>query len=328
MIRKFAFVCFVFSVFTTVLAFAQQRPDWDKIQVKFQKLTENVYMIQFVSPAGGTVGANAGAFVGDDGVVLVDPGFAQAGPKLEAAIKTISDKPVKYLLNTHWHGDHTGGNAYFGENAIIIAQDNVRKRMETGDSALSPDSLKSLIREHFPPSPPAALPVLTFNDQLTLHINGGEIRAVHFPHGHTDSDSVIFYPEDKVVQTGSDFVNFNPSGFPTIDLDNDGSGGPQGAIAALGYIMDHTPNDVKVIPAHGDLASKVEVGRYLAILKDTTAAVQAGIGQGKSLEQLKQEKVLAKWEYLNTRIVKSDVYLEAVYRSLSKKNASANSRAK
>jgi cyclase len=322
--RKFAFVLLALSFFLTLPAFAQQQPDWDKVQVKLQKLSGNLYMIQFVSANGGNAGANASVLVGDDGVVLVDAGFAPVAPKLDAALKTISDKPVKYLVNTHWHGDHTGGNAYFGKSAIIIAQDNARKRMETGDD-LSRINRVNLLREIFPPFPAAALPVITFNDELTLHVDGEEIRAIHFPRGHTDTDSVIFFMQAKVAQTGTDFVNGNPGGFPAIDLDNDGTGGPQGEIAALGYIVDRMPDDVKVIPGHGGLASKVEVTRYLDVLKSTTAAVQGGIDQGKSLEQLKQEKVLAKWEYLNTRgVMKTDVYLERLYRSLSQKDGSAN----
>jgi len=308
----------------TVPASAQQQPDWDKVQVKLQKLSGNLYMIQFVSANGGNAGANASVLVGDDGVVLIDAGFGPVAPKLEAAIKTISDKPVKYLVNTHWHGDHTGGDAYFGKSAIIIAQDNARKRMETGDD---PSRLNrvNLLREIFPPSPAAALPVITFNDELTLHVDGEEIRALHFPRGHTDADCVIFFTQAKVAQTGTDFVNMNPSGFPAIDMDNDGTGGPQGEIAALSYIVDRMPDDVKVIPGHGGLGSRVEVARYLDVLKSTTAAVQAGIDQGKSLEQLEQEKVLAKWEYLDTRgVMKTNAYIERLYRSLSQKDGSTN----
>jgi len=206
--------------------------DWDKVQIKLQKLSGNVYMIEFVSPNGGNVGANATALVGDDGVVLVDAGYTPVASKLEAALKTISDTPVRYLVNTHWHGDHTGGDAYFGKSATIIAQDGARKKMETGDD---PDRINrvNLLRKTFPPSPAAALPVITFDDELPLHQDGEELRAIYFPHGHTSTDSVIFFTHAKVAQTGTDFVNMDPSGLPPIEMDNDGSGGPQGEIAAL-----------------------------------------------------------------------------------------------
>src|ERR1700688_3449286 len=138
----------------TLPVHAQKQMDWDKVEVKLQKLSANVYMIEFVSPSGGNAGANASALIGDDGVVLVDAGYAPVASNLEAALKTISDKPVKYLLNTHWHGDHTGGDAYFSKSATIISQDGSRKRMETGDD---PDRINrvNLLREIFPPSPAA-----------------------------------------------------------------------------------------------------------------------------------------------------------------------------
>src|ERR1700693_232413 len=192
--------------------------------------------------------------------------------------------------------------------------------MEAGDD-LSRLNRVNLLREIFTPSPAAALPVITFNDEVTVHINGEEIRAIHFPHGHTDTDSVIFFSRAKVVQTGTDFVNMDPAGFPAIDMDNDGSGGPQGEIAALGYILEHTPDDVKIIPGHGNVASKVELTKYLEVLKGTSAAVQAGIDQGKSLAQLKQEKALGQWEYLDSPPIKTDVYLERLYKGLDSQKA-------
>jgi len=326
--RKLALVVlFTLPFVWTLPVHAQKQMDWDKVQVKLQKLSENVYMIEFVSPSGGNAGANASALIGDDGVVLVDAGYAPVASKLEAALKTISDKPVKYLLNTHWHGDHTGGDAYFAKSATIISQDGARKRMETGDD---PDRINrvNLLREIFPPSPAAALPVITFNDELTLHLDGEDLRAIYFPHGHTNTDSLVLFAHAKVAQTGTDFVNMDPSGLPAIDMDNDGSGGPQGEIAELTYIMEKMPDDVKVIPGHGKIASKVEVARYLDVLKGTTAAVQAGIDQGKTLEQLRQENVLAKWEYLNTRVMKIDAYLDRLYLCLTRKNTGSMDGAK
>jgi cyclase len=319
--HKFAIAAFAVALSPALAAFSQRQPDWANVQVKLEKLSPNFYMVQFVSANGGNAGANASVLVGDDGVLLVDAGYGPVAPKLDAAIKTISDKPVKYLLNTHWHGDHTGADAYFGKTAIIIAQENARKRMQSGDD---PDHLNraNLLREIFPPFPPEALPVITFDEQLTLRMNGEEVRAIHFARGHTDSDCVVFFTRAKVAQTGTDFVNMDPPGFPAIDMDNDGTGGPQGEIAALSYIMDKMPDDVRVIPGHGKIGSKREVGRYLNVLEQTSAAVQAGINEGKTLEQLKQENVLGKWEYLNTRVMKTDAYLDRLYRDLSQQSAS------
>jgi cyclase len=287
--------------------FGQQRVDWTEVQVKVEKLADNIYDLSFSNGTGANVGGHVGAFVGYEGIAIVDSGYAPAAPKLEAALKTISDKPVKYLLNTHYHGDHSEGNAYFGKTAIIIAHDNARRKKEAGSKS-------------FAPSPAISLPVITFTDQLTLHINGAEIHAIHFAHGHTDGDSIYVFPQGKVVQTGDDFVNWEQPGFPAIDMDGDGSGGVQGQIDVAEYIIGHTPDDVKVIPGHGSVASKADVVKELAVLKGTVAAVQAGIDQNKSLDQLKQERVLKQFEYLNTHI-KTDVYLEHLYNALKNKQA-------
>jgi cyclase len=308
--QKSRIVFLALPLFMALSLFAQQQqqqpPDLSKVQVRVQKLSENVYVLQ---SQGATAGmGNIGAFVGDDGIVLVDAQLVELGPKIEAALKTISDKPVKYVLNTHWHGDHTGGNAYFGKSAIIIAQDNVRKKMETETDRRITNLLLSL-------------PVITFSDQLTLHLNGGELHAIHFAHGHTDGDSLVLFSQTNVVHMGDLFTNFDPPHFPAVDTENDGSGGPQGEIAAAEYVLAKAPDDVKIIPGHGNVASKVELNKYLDVLKGTSAAVQAGMDQGKSLEQLKQEKVLAKWEYLDSPPIKTDVYLERLYKGLASQKA-------
>ena len=289
-------------------ASAQRNIDSATVDVKTQKLDENVYMLQFLGPAGaaGNVGGNVGAFVGADGIAIVDSGYAPVAPKLEAALKAISDQPVKYVLNTHWHGDHSGADEYFGKTATIVAHQNARRKMLKGGTL-------------FPPSPAAALPVITFADRITVHMNGGDVEGVHFDHGHTDTDTVYFFPGGKVVQTGDDFVNWPIPGFPAIEQDTDGSGGVDGQIAALEYILSRTPADVKIIPGHGNVASRDDMVKMLAVLKDTRAAVLAGINLGKSLEQMQQEKAFAKWDYLNeSRHIQSDVYLGRLYKDLTR----------
>jgi glyoxylase-like metal-dependent hydrolase (beta-lactamase superfamily II) len=307
-VRKFILVSIALALLPSA-ALAQRQIDWDKVQVKTQKLDGSVYLLQFLGPEGpgGNVGGNVGALISEEGIAIVDCGYGPAAPKLEAALKAISDKPIEYLLNTHWHGDHTGANGYFGKSAVIIAHENARKKMEKGGGL-------------FPPSPAVALAAVTFSDRITLRMKGGDILGVHFEHGHTDTDTIYFFPGAKVVQTGDDFVNWSPPGFPAIEMDNDGSGGVDGQIAADEYILAHAPLDVKIIPGHGNLATREDVVKMLAVLKDTRAAVQAGINQGKSLGQLKQEKVLAKWDYLNdSHHIQSDVYLERLYKTLSAK---------
>lgn len=309
-----AILVLIALAFLPASVLAQRNVDWDKVLVKTQKLDENVYLLQFMGPDGpaGNVGGNVGALVSEEGIAIVDCGYAPAAPKLAAALKAISDKPIKYLLNTHWHGDHTDANSYFGKSAIIIAHDNARKKMEKGGGA-------------FAPAPAIALPSITFDGRLTLRMKGGDILGVHFDHGHTDTDTIYFFPGGKVVQTGDDFVNWPVPGFPAIEMDNDGSGGVDGQIAAQEYILAHTPAGVKIIPGHGNLAAREDMVKMLAVLKDTRATVQAAINQGKSLEQLKQEKAFAKWDYLNeSHHIQSDVYFQRLYKSLSaKKNPAA-----
>src|SRR5579864_2573726 len=199
------------AVVTTVALAAAQDQDFSKVQMKVTKLAGNVYMLQ---GAGGNIGAS----VGDDGIVVVDDQYAPLADKIQAALKGITDKPIRFIINTHYHEDHTGGNAYFQKQAPIIAQDNVRKRLENGGTAgVGPGGAV-----HFDakPQPKEALPIITFDHDVTVHLNGEDIRALYFPAGHTDGDSVIFFPKSNVVHMGDDFVTY---GFPFIDLAGGGS---------------------------------------------------------------------------------------------------------
>ena len=297
----------VFVALAAVPAWAQRNIDWTTVEIKTQKLHEDVYVLQFMGPQGaaGNVGGNVGAFIGADGIVIVDSGYAGGAPKLEAALKAISDKPVRYVLNTHWHGDHSGADEYFGARAVIVAHENARKKMVKGGTL-------------FPPSAATALPAITFDERITLHMQGGDVEGVHFDRGHTNTDTIYFFPGGKVVQTGDDFVNWPIPGFPAIEQDADGTGGVDGQIAALDYILSRTPADVKIIPGHGNVASRDDMVKMLAVLKDTRAAVLAGISQGKTFEQMQQEKAFAKWDYLNeSRHIQSQVYFERLYKGLA-----------
>jgi glyoxylase-like metal-dependent hydrolase (beta-lactamase superfamily II) len=296
--RKTALVliCFLFPA-AMVTQLPAQQPDFSKVEIKVQKVAGTVYMLE-------GLGGNIGASVGEDGIVIVDDEFLPLADKIEAALKGITDKPVKFVLNTHWHGDHTGGNPHFGEKAPIIAQENVRKRMAAGaQTRFGP----------VPPAPKVALPVITFEEKVSVHLNGEDIRAIHFPNGHTDGDSVIFFPQSNVVHMGDDFFN---GMFPFIDLDSGGS--VQGMIAGDEKVLANLPDDVKIIPGHGPLGSKEDLHKFVTMLKETAAAVQAGIKQKKTLDQLKKERVLANWDAFGQGFVKSDVFTEILYASLTK----------
>jgi cyclase len=270
--RKFCLVLIV--LFYTSYLLPAQDQDLSKVEMKVTHVAGTVYMLQ---GAGGNIGAS----VGEDGIVIVDDQYAPLADKIKSALKGITDKPIRFIINTHYHEDHTSGNAIFQKDAPVIAQDNVRKRLQEGVTA---GNLGSVTAVH-KPQPKEALPILTFDHDMTVHLNGEDIRALHYPHGHTDGDSIIFFPKSNVVHMGDDFVRY---GFPFIDLG--GGGSVEGMIAALEEIIPKLPADVKVIPGHGEISSLDDVRAYVGMLKDTRAVVQDGIKQGKTLNQLNRKK--------------------------------------
>jgi cyclase len=277
---------------TLLLATSAIAQDFSTVEVKATKVAGNVHMI---TGAGGNIGVSAG----DDGVVLIDDQFAPLAPKIEAAIKTITDRPLLFIVNTHYHPDHTNGNAHFGKLAPIVAHDNVRKLLESGVTVLGMT---------VPPAPAEALPVVTFNDTLTLHVNGEDIRAVHFPHGHTDTDSIIWFTKSNVLHMGDDFFN---GAFPVIDLDHGGS--VRGLIANLDRIIPTIPAGTRIIPGHGDLSDVAGLRRFRDMLAATLGIVERGVAAGKSLETLKSEKVLSDWDAWGKGFINNDTWITILH---------------
>jgi cyclase len=275
---------------------AQQ--DFSKVEIKVTKVAGNIYMLQ---GAGGNIGVSVGA----DGILIVDDQFAPLADKIRAALKTLGEGKLKFILNTHWHGDHTGGNARFSQEAPIIAHTNVRKRLET-DQKIFGEAIKA--------SPKEALPVITFDESLAVHFNGEEIRVIHFPHGHTDGDSVIFFTGSNVVHMGDDFF---AGRFPFVDLDSGGS--VEGAAANVGQVLKKLPADVKIIPGHGPLSTLDDLKLYHRMLTETIGLVRQKMAAGKTLDQLKAEGLPAEWQPWGTGFIKTDQWIETIYRSLSKK---------
>jgi cyclase len=285
-------------------AFAQDQ-DYSKVQIKVTKVAGNIYMLE------GADAGNIGASVGEDGIVIVDDQYAPLAEKIQAALKGITDKPVRFIINTHYHGDHSGGNAYFQKQAPIIAHDNVRKRLESGGPAGNGGSV------HFDakPAPKEALPIITFDHDVTVHLNGEDIRALYFPAGHTDGDSVIFFPKSNVVHMGDDFVTY---GFPFIDVESGGS--INGMIDGVEKVLAQVPPDVKIIPGHGPVSTVDDVKAYLAMLKGTRDVVANAIKQGKTLDQMKQAKLLDPWKKYSGDFINQDTFIETLYNSLTGQN--------
>jgi cyclase len=285
-------------------AHGQENRDFSKVQIKVTKVSGNIYMLE-------GEGGNIAASVGEDGIVIVDDQYAPLADKIQAALKDlkITDKPVRFVINTHYHGDHTGGNEPFANaGSTVIAQDNVRKRLEAGGTAGNGGSVKVEVK----PSPKSALPVITFEHDVTVHLNGEDIRALHFPAGHTDGDAVIFFPKNNVVHMGDDFVRY---GFPFIDVASGGS--VQGMIVAMEKVSAELPPDVKVIPGHGAISNLDDVREYVKMLRETAAVVQKALSEHKTLERMKQEKILEPWKKWSGEFIDSDKFIETLYNSLT-----------
>ena len=297
-LKKSSGLLLLIICFCATLAVAQQ--DFSKVKIKASKVAGSVYMLE---GAGGNIGVS----IGEDGIVIVDDEFAPLAAKIKEALKDLTDKPLKFVLNTHFHGDHTGGNAEFGKDATIIAHENVRKRLEQGTAVLGGE-VKPAAKE--------ALPIITFNDRATVHLNGEDIRAIHFPNGHTDGDSVIFFPKSKVVHMGDDFVTY---GFPFVDVQNGGS--VSGMISGCEKVLSMIPGDTKIIPGHGPISTPADVRKYIEMLKATRALVAQAIKDGKTIDQMKSEHLLAKYDDLGKGFIKPDAWLEVLFADLQHKPA-------
>jgi glyoxylase-like metal-dependent hydrolase (beta-lactamase superfamily II) len=301
-----AIVVLFLSLAATVPAVAQNE-DLEKVQIKTTQVAADVYLLQ------GDDAGNIAASVGEDGIVLVDDEFAPLASKIAASLKAlgITDKPVRFVLNTHHHFDHTGGNVPFAQGgATIIAHDNVRRRLIEGGRGGNGGSMHL---DQQPPGKKDALPIITFEHQLTVHLNGEDIQALHYPAAHTDGDIVIYFPKANVVHMGDDYVRY---GFPFIDVEAGGS--VQGMIKACDDVLQRLPANVKIIPGHGELSNADELRQYVGMLKATSAAVARALQSGKTMDQMKREQVLADWSrQYSGDFISTDAFIETLYYSLT-----------
>jgi glyoxylase-like metal-dependent hydrolase (beta-lactamase superfamily II) len=282
--------------FAALAAAPAAAQDFSKVEIKVEKLAPGVAVL---FGAGGNIGLS----YGEDGNVVIDDQFAPLTDRILAAIKTVDADPVRFVINTHWHGDHTGGNANLGRaGAVILAQDNVRTRLMS-DQVVRGDKVAA--------SPKEALPVITYSDGVTVHLNGDDLKVVHVAHAHTDGDSLIRWTKADVLHMGDAF--FNKISFPFIDLDSGGS--IDGAIAAANKGLDLAGTTTIIVPGHGPIATRAELAAYRDMLVDIRTKVAAGIQAGRSLAEIQASKPAAPYG-MPDGFIKPDGFVETVYTSL------------
>jgi len=294
------------SVLAMVLAgvAVAQEPDWSKVEVKVVPVAGGVSMLV---GQGGNIGVTSGK----DGIFLIDDQFEPLLPKIRAAVKTLGGGPIRFVVNTHFHGDHTGSNAKLHEaGAVIIAQENVRKRL--GMERIDRDT-----KERTPPKPPEAWPLVTYASGVNLYLNGDELEVVHVARAHTDGDSIIRFKKANVIHMGDTFFNGN---YPFIDVDSGGS--IDGMIAAADQVLAMTDDRTKVIPGHGPLGTKADLQNYRNVLAGIRDRVKTLIAQGKTLDQVVAAKPTAQWDATwGKGFMGPDVFVGFVHRSLTEKPA-------
>jgi cyclase len=282
--------CIRCVLFLAIAAIAQAQQDFSNVEIKAIPVAKNIYMLQ---GAGGNIGVS----VGPDGILIVDDQFAPLAGKIAAALQQLNPGKLKFVLNTHHHGDHTGGNAQFSREAHIIAHTNVRKRLG-GDQ----------------PEGKAGLPIITFDDSLSLHFNGEEIKAIHVPPAHTDNDSIIYFTGANVIHFGDTFFSGR---FPNIDLN--GGGNVRGYIQNIANAVAKAPADAKLIPGHGPLSTVKELKAFHEMLVETSGIVQKAIDAGKTLDQAKADGLPEKWKSWAVPTLSTARWIEILYTGLKTK---------
>jgi glyoxylase-like metal-dependent hydrolase (beta-lactamase superfamily II) len=277
--------------------------DFDAVEIKTEQLADGVYMLV---GAGGNIAIS----VGEDSTFMVDDQYAPLTDKIQAAVAAVSDKPVEFVINTHWHGDHVGGNEKLGNaGAVIVAHENVRKRLST-------EQLMEFFDRTVPPLPKAGLPVITFTRDVKFHLNGDEIGVFHVAHAHTDGDAIIHFKKANVVHMGDVFFN---GMYPFIDISSGGS--IDGIIAALDHALTLIDDHTKVVPGHGVLTDRAGTLAYRDMLSGIRKRVATLVEAGKSLEEVIASKPTTEFdEAWGKGFIKPEQMAEFVYTSLKGKN--------
>jgi cyclase len=301
--RSIWFLVVLCSVLRAAPAPAQPG-DPSKVELKS---TPVVGTISVIEGANGFAGGNVAVSVGDDGVLLVDDELQPLSAKLKARVALVTNKPVRFVINTHWHFDHAGGNAAFGgAGALIVAHDNVRKRLSV-DTVMEMGGNKMPI----PATPPAGLPVVTFGEDVTLHVNGDDIHIFHVPPAHTDTDAVVHFKKANVIHTGDLYL---PASYPVVDPNS--AGRYEGVVEATARILALADDHTRIIPGHGPVGGRTELAAYrdmLLKLRDRVAKLKAA---GKTLDQIKEAKPTAEFDAkYGQSFIRPDMIVETIYKT-------------
>lgn len=283
MIRNTMFAVAIFATATTTWAQG----------ITTHKITDSIYMLE-------GRGGNIGLSVGQDGILIIDTQFANMAGPIRYAIAKIQKGDIDFIINTHFHGDHTGGNQALAQDTPVIGHTNVRTRMARGKD-LSKDKIRN------------SLPFITYADSATVHFNGEDIQLKHYPTGHTDSDTVLYFPKANIMHMGDHFF---VDRFPFIDLG--GGGDVQQYMKNIQSIIDTAPRDVTIIPGHGPLADVAGLKKFLKLLKETRAIIQKGIDAGKDKKTLQAEGLPAKYKEAGTGFTSTKLWIGIVYDSLTR----------
>ncbi len=274
-------------------AAAQQ--DLSSVEVTAEHVAGSIHML---TGAGGNIGVSAG----EDGILIVDDQFAPLADKIRAAVAGISAGDLEFVVNTHFHGDHTGGNVVFGEEALIVAHTNVRKRLAAGEGARG---------QKVDPAPKVALPVVTYDIGVTIHFNGEQIMIGHLAGGHTDGDSFVYFMDSNVIHLGDQFF---AGRFPFVDVASGGNA--VGLRDSIGNVLDRLPEDAKVIPGHGSLSTVDDLKTYHRMLEESVATVKAAKDAGKSVEEIQAAGLSDEWAGWGSGFINESVFIGFVYESL------------
>lgn len=274
-----------FSAFSLRVQAAED--DFDAVQVTATAVAGNIHLLQ---GSGGNIAVSVGA----DGVLMVDDQFAPLAGKIKQTIARLGGAAPKFLLNTHHHGDHSGGNENFADTATIIAHDNVRIRLA------DPEANRV----------PAALPIITYESGLSLHFNGEEVRVMHLPHGHTDGDSAIWFTRSNVLHMGDEFV---VGAFPFVDLNSGGS--VAGLIENHQKLLPQLPDDIQIIPGHGALSTKAEMAAWIAGVQASAEYVLDQVAAGTDLKDILEEGLPDEYESWGRGFISEEAWIRAIYDS-------------